>query len=146
MVAKMNGLICGGRLEATQTDVSMLLKTLSHAQTMSTLNADKLKRRGKTKTKKKVFVHTITFCSLPEHLSSYFDKAKFTFIWVHWITNLLQRQRTERSMKRNPVRTGPLKLKQKLQNWISDTMTCCLYSPTFVVQQHCAEHFNRIST
>ena len=40
------------RLEATQTDVSMLLKTLSHAQTMSTLNADKLKRRGKTKTKK----------------------------------------------------------------------------------------------
>lgn len=41
MVAKMNGLICGGRLEATYTDVATLLQTLSHTQTMSTLNVDK---------------------------------------------------------------------------------------------------------
>ncbi len=41
MVAKMNGLICGGRLGAAQTDVSVLLQTLSHTQTMSQLNADK---------------------------------------------------------------------------------------------------------
>lgn len=40
MVAKMNGLICGGRLEATQTDAAVLLQTLSHSQTVSTLNAD----------------------------------------------------------------------------------------------------------
>lgn len=43
MVAKMNGLICGGRLEATQTDVSMPLQTLSHTQTVFSLNGDKFK-------------------------------------------------------------------------------------------------------
>ncbi len=41
MVAEMNGLICGGRLEATQTDVSTLLQTLSRTQTVFALNADK---------------------------------------------------------------------------------------------------------
>lgn len=43
MGAKMNCLICGGCLEATQTDVATLRQTLSHTQTMSTLNADKFK-------------------------------------------------------------------------------------------------------
>lgn len=44
-VAKMNGLICGGRLEATQTDVFTPLKTLSHIQAASPLNTDKLAKQ-----------------------------------------------------------------------------------------------------
>lgn len=46
LVAKTNGLICAGRLEATQTDVFVLLKTLSHTQVASSLNTDKLPKQA----------------------------------------------------------------------------------------------------